>query len=240
MIESARLLEFLAPQGFQIAWEKWAGRWQFNYDFVRASPIDGIYEHIDVDSMGKRGKVAYCRVWVSPVRGHRLLFKPSPEVDEFLAELNDPVTGRSCVIEGRSEAIAWERQVVQVAPERVRSLAGQHAEQIALQTTSERQAAREYARRIRQLSDETVMEYLAYQLGCRATPSQKELARGFDAGFVSGDVQYACECAAIGVALFGAEVDAAYGGFTDEPTHKSLELKIRLNITADILRLGEP
>jgi hypothetical protein len=239
MIESARLLDLLAPHGFQIAWEKWAGR-QFNYDFVRPSSVDGVYEHVDVDSMGKRGEVAYCRVWVSPVRGHRLHFKPSPEVDEYLAELIDPATGRSRVIESRSDAIAWEQQVAHVAPERVRSLAQRHAEQMALQTASERQAASEYARRIRQISEEPVMEYLAYQLGCRATPSQQQLARGFDAGFVSGDVQYACECAAIGVALFGAEVDAAHHGFTDELARKSLELKVRLNITADILRLGEP
>ena len=237
MIESGRLLDLLWPAGFQLAWEKWLGR-QFNLDFVRPSPVDGIYEHVDVDSMGKRGEMAYCRVWVSPVRGHRLHFKPSPEVDEYLAELGNPATRQTQVITSPSEAIDWEKRVASVAPKLARSLATTHAEPMALQTASARRAAREYARRIREISGEAVMEYLAYQLGCRTTPGQQQRAAQLSAGGVSGEVGYACRCAALAVAQFGAEIDAEHGGFTDEPARKSTELKLRLNITADILRFG--
>lgn len=239
MVKSKRLLELLSPHDFQLAWEGWLGR-QFNYDFVRPSLVDGIYEHVDVDSMGKRGEVVYCSVWVSPVRGHRLHFKPSPEVDEYLGELRDPATGKDQQIESRSDAIAWERRVAQVAPGRARALAEQQARSMAHETAAAREAAKEYARRIREISDDQVMEYLAYQLHCRLTPAQQQQAGRFDAGGVSGDVRYACECAAIAVVLFGAEIDAEHGGFADEPASRSIDLKLRLNITADIVRLGVP
>lgn len=237
MIDGGRLLDLLSPDGFQLAWEKWLGR-QFNFDFVRPSPVDGIYEHVDVDSMGRQGEMVYCRIWVSPVRGHRLHFKPSPEIDEYLEQLSDPVTRRAQEIKSPSEAIDWERRVASVAPERARLLAETHAGQMALETASARRAATEYARRIREISDETVMEYLAYQLNCRTTAAEQQQAARFNAGGVSGEVAYACACAALAVARFGAEIDAEHGGFTEASASKSIELKLRLNITADILRLG--
>ncbi|OAI57789.1 hypothetical protein AYO47_07600 [Planctomyces sp. SCGC AG-212-M04] len=196
-----------------------------------------MFEHIEIDSSGKRGEMVYCKVWVSPVRGHRLYFKPSPEVDEFLTELVDPAAGCT-FIESHSAAIAWELRVAQVAPERVRALALVHAPQLALQTGAAREAALKYARRIREISDEAVMEYLVCELSRRARPDQLRQADRFQAGGTRYDVIDASRCAAIAVAMFGPEMDAEHGGFADEPASKSCELKLRLNIAADILRLG--
>jgi hypothetical protein len=238
MIDVARLLALLAPHGFQLAWEHWLGR-QFHFDFVRPSVVDGVFEHIAIDSMGKRGEAVYCSVWVSPLRGHRIHFKPSPEVDEVLVELGDSAGQASTSIESRSDAIAWELRVAEVAPERVRDLAQRHAQQVALQTASARQAALEYVRRVREMSDERVMEYLAYQLRSRATPAQQQLANRFRPwGAPWDDVQEASEAAGVAIALFGADVDPEQGGFAEEPARKSPELKLRLNIVADLLRRG--
>jgi hypothetical protein len=97
----------------------------------------------------------------------------------------------------------------------------------------------EYARRIREISDEPVMDYLAYQLRSRATPAQQQQADRFRPWGASwDDVQEASECAAVAIALFGAEIDREHGGFADESGRKSCELKLRLNIAADILRHG--
>lgn len=240
MIAVERLIELLSPHGFQLAWERWLGR-QFNFDFVRPSPLAGVFEHVDIDSMGKRGEAVYSRVFVSPLRGHRIQFKPSPEVDELLMELGDCSTDRGYrLIENLSDAIDWERRVAKVAPERVRTLARKHAQEVALQTASARKSAIEYTRRIREISDEPVMEYLAYHLSCRITPAQQRQAEQFNAGGVWGEVQDATKVAAIAVAIFGAEIDPEHGGFIEEPARKSRELKLRLNISADILRFGMP
>ena len=168
MIDVLRLSEILAPDGFQLAWEHWLGR-QFHYDFVRPSVVDGVFEHIAIDSQGKRAEAVTCSVWISPLWGHRIHFKPSPEVDEVLVELGDFAPDRAYAeIESQTDAIAWERHVAEVAPQRARALAQKHAQQVADQTAAARKAALEYARRIRELSDEPVMEYLSYQLSTRA------------------------------------------------------------------------
>jgi hypothetical protein len=237
MIEVGRLLELLSPHSFQLAWERWLGR-QFHFDFVRPSVVDGVFEHIAIDSMGKQGEAVWCSVWVSPLRGHRIHFKPSPEVDEVLVELGNFAGQASTLIESPSDAIAWELRVANIAPECVRNLAQKYAQQVALQTAPARKAAMEYTRRVREITDEPVMEYLEYQLRCRATPAQQQQADRFNPGGVWGDVQDASKCAAIAIALFGTEIDPEYGGFADEPASKSTELKLRLNITADMLRLG--
>lgn len=238
MIHHERLLTRLSPHGFQLAWEQGAGQ-QPNFDYVRPSPVEGVFEHIDVDSKGKRGEAVYCLVWVSPVRGHRLRFKPSPEVDEYIEELGDVAAGLSyTVVKTRVDAITWESRVEQIAPERARGLALKHAGEVAAQTCDARRAAREYTRRLRKITDEPVMDYLAYQLSGRATPAQRQHAGRLDPGGVSGEVNYACQAAALGVAMFGAEVDPEYDGFATEPARKSVELKLRLNIAADLLRLG--
>jgi hypothetical protein len=239
MIEAKRLLEDLSPQGFQLAWEYWIGR-QLHCDFVRPSMVDGVFEHIAIDGSGSRGEAVTCTVWVSPVRGHRLHFKPAPEVDEVLVELGNSAPGRAFTeIETPSEATAWELRVAEVAPERVRSLAQKHAREIAIQTSAARKSAMEYVRRIRAMSDDPVMEYLAYQLSCRATPTQLQQAGEWNPGGVWDEVQDACRCAAIAVSMFGLEIDAEHGGFVDEPASKSCELKLRLNIAADMLRCGK-
>lgn len=238
MIEVRRLLEMLSPSGFQLAWEHWLGR-QYHFDFVRPSPVDGVFEHIAIDSMGKRGETVYCSVWVSPLRGHRIHFKPSPEVDEVLVELGDGAGRASTMIARPSVAIAWELRVAEIAPVRGRNLAQRHAQQVALQTVSARQAAIEYTRRIREISDERVMEYLTYQLRCRATIAQQHRADRFRPwGAPWDDVQEASEAAAIAIALFGAAIDPGHGGFADESASKSVDLKLRLNLVADMLRLG--
>jgi hypothetical protein len=160
-------------------------------------------------------------------------------VDEFLAELGETARGYT-EISSSSDANAWEQRVAQIAPERVRQLARKHAQQLALETAPARNAAMEYVRRIREISDEPVMEYLEYQLRSRSTLAQQQLADRFSAGGVPYDVQDASKCAAFAVALFGAEIDAEHGGFAEEPANKSRELKLRLNIAADMLRLGKP
>jgi hypothetical protein len=237
MIDVRRLSEILAPDGFQLAWEHWLGR-QFHYDFVRPSVVDGVFEHIAIDSQGKRAEAVTCSVWISPLWGHRIHFKPSPEVDEVLVELGDFAPDRAYAeIESQTDAIAWERRVAEVAPQRARALAQKYAQQVAVQTAAARKAALEYTRRIRELSDEPVMEYLSYQLSTRATPAQRQQADRFRPWGASwDDVQEACECAAYAIALFGTEVDAEHGGFVDEAGRKSCELKLRMNIAADMLR----
>ena len=240
MIEVERLLALLSPHGFQLAWEQWLGR-QFNFDFVRPSPVDGVFEHVDIDSMGKRVEAVYCRVFLSPLRGHRIHFKPSPEVDELIMELGDSVPNRGYkVIESQSQAIDWEQRVAQVAPQRVRALAQKYAQQLALETASAQQAAAEYTRRVREITDEPIMEYLTYQLSRRLNPDQVQQAKRFSAGGVGADVQEASQAAAIAVMLFGTEVDPEHGGFVDDETRKSSELKLRLNIAADMLRRSVP
>lgn len=238
MIELRRLRELLSPHGFQLAWEHWLGR-QFHFDFVRPSEVEGVFEHIAIDSMGSRGEAVYSSLWVSPLWGHRIHFKPSPEVDEVLVELGDVAGQAAALIKSPSDEIAWEMRVAEIAPQRLRNLASRHAQQIVLQTSAARRAAIAYVKRIRELSDERVMEYLVYQLRSRATPAQQQLADRFRPwGAPWDDVQEACEAVAIAIAMFGAEIDPEYGGFAGESARKSYELKLRLNIAADILRQG--
>jgi len=243
MIEANRLLEILAPQRFQLAWEHWVGR-QFDFDFVRSSSADGVFEHIEINSQGKRGEAVSCRIWVSPLRGHRVHFKPSPDVDELLLEICDCMPDRAyTLIESASDAANWEVRVGNVAPARAKNLAQKHALDIADQTDCQRKAALKYVERIRQVSDEPVMEYLANQLRSRATPDEEreanrlgELARipPLD------DVNDAIECAAIAIALFGSAIDAEHGGFRGESPSRNRDLRLRLDITADRLRNGLP
>ncbi len=177
---SPRLQKRLAPQGFELAWDRSLER-QPNFDFVRPSPVEGVFEHIELDSMGRRGESVYCRVWVSPVRGHRLRFKPSPEVDELILELGDVSAGLGhSVVKTRAEAIVWESRVERIAPERARGLAARHAEEVAALTGDARRAALKYARRLREITDEPVMDFLAYQLSCRSTSAQREHAGRLD------------------------------------------------------------
>lgn len=234
MIDRQRMLKRLTPDGFVLSWESWLGP-QFNFDYVRPSFIEGVFEHIDVDSMGRFGESVYCKLWVSPVRGHRLYFKPSPEVEEHLWDPADPGISYA-VIKDAERADAWELKTVEVAPNRVRELALKHAENMAIETAAARKSAIEYARRIREISTESVMEYLEYQLSCRITPVQKQHADRLKAGGVFNEVAYATQCAAMAVALYGHEVDPEHNGFSEEPAIKSNELKLRLNITADLLR----
>lgn len=233
MISADRLEVLLASERFVLSWKSWLGK-QFNYDFVRPSQSDGVYEHIDVDSMGKRGEAVYARLWLSPVRGHRLHYKPSPEIDELLIELGDPGLGYRR-ISSLAEAKSWERQLALIALGRVRAMAEQHAERLAQETATARIAAKEYVRRIREMTDESEMEYLSTQLRNRASTAQRSQADRFSAG-ISGEGAYAGECACLAVALFGKEVDPDQGGFVDDSQRQSAELKLRLNIIADLLR----
>ncbi len=243
MINASRLLEILAPQRFQLAWERWSGR-QFNFDFVRSSLANGVFEHIEIDSQGKRGEAVFCRVWVSPLKGHRVHIKPSPDVDEPLLEICDCLPDRAySLIECASAARSWELRVGSIAPPRVSNLAQKHAQEIADQTEAPRRAAVQYVDRIRQISDEPVMQYLANQLRSRATPDQEhEASRLGELARVPplNDVNDAIECAAIAIALFGPVVDGEHGGFRGESPSRNQGLRLRLHITADRLRTGLP
>ncbi|MFO1062529.1 MAG: hypothetical protein U0892_01475 [Pirellulales bacterium] len=86
MIDPNELARHLALKGFRLGWDGSIGR-QFNYVFVRLAPIIGVYEQIDIDSMGRHGESVYCHVRISPVRGHCMLFKATPEIDELVVEL---------------------------------------------------------------------------------------------------------------------------------------------------------
>jgi hypothetical protein len=243
MIKANRLLELLSPQEFQLAWEHWIGR-QFHFDFVRETIVNGVFEHIEISSQGKRGEAVSCRIWISPLRGHRVRFKPSPDASELILELCDCMPDRAyTVIECVSDASSWEMRVADIAPQRARNLAKKNALDIADKTACQRNAAQQYVERIRQISDEPVMEYLAYQLRSRATPEQEhEINRlaGLARIPSSDDVNDAIECGAIAIVLFGSAIDADQNAFHAESPTWNRELRMRLDIIADELRRGLP
>jgi hypothetical protein len=243
MIKANRLLTLLSPQRFELAWEHWIGR-QFDFDFVRASSIEDVFEHIEINSQGKRGEAVSCGIWVSPLKRHRVHFIPSPDVDEFLVELCACMPERSyTLIENESDAKNWETQVADLAPTRVYDLAQKHGQIIADQTKAQRRAAKEYLQCIREITDEPVMEYLAYQLRSRATPNeQREADRMAQLACMPplDDVNEAIACAALAIAMFGSTIDQEHHGFRGESPNGNRELRLRLDIIADRLRSGRP
>ena len=238
MINADRVLN-LATDGFELAWEKWLGR-QFNYNFVRSSELNGVFEHVDIDSAGKHGEAVYCHVVLSPLRGHQIQFKPTPEVDQFMFELADPESDRGyTLIESTEDAMHWEARVADIAPARVCALAKQHAEDVVQQTASARVSAQEYVRHIREFSDERVMEYLAVQMRAGRAPEKSSQSEKFSGLMTSqDDLADGLECASLAISRFGPEVDPDNDGFRGESASQNRELRLRLDITADLLRHG--
>ncbi|MFN3149157.1 hypothetical protein [Bremerella sp.] len=222
-----------------MAWEKWLWR-QFNFDFVRLSKWDGVFEHIDIDSSGKKGEAVVCRVFLSPLLGHRIHFKPSPEIEEFVFELADPKWDhRYTLIESDEDAATWEERVADIAPPHVCDLANQHGEEMALQTMVARASAQRYVQRIREFSTEPVMEYLAVQLKSGRAPVAMINSIKFGGLMTSqDDLSDAMECASFAISKFGMEVDPDHNGFQGESKSRNRELRLRLDITADLLRNG--
>ena len=238
MIKAKRLAERLAPQDFELAWEYWLGR-QFHYGYSRPSSEEGVFEHIHVNCAGKRGEAVWCDIVVTPLRAHEFQFKPSPRVDDVITELADAGSdGAHAEIETTDAAIEWESRIAEIAPPRVRALALEHALSISHSTAVARRSAAEYVRLIRAFSDETVLEYLAVQLGSGRAPD-KGLTDPFPGLMIcQGDLKDAQECASSSITMFGAQVDPEHDGFHDYETQRTTDYKLRVALIADLLRNG--
>ena len=238
MIKAKRLAKSLEPQGFELVWEFFLSR-QIHLSYCRPSPADGVFEHIRVEAAGKRGEAVSCSVVITPLRAQEFGFKPCPRIDDVLTELAATGSDRGYAeIESKESAIAWEGRVAKIGPERVRGLAKRHADPMSQSTANARDAAREYVRRIRKFSDETVLEYLAVQLSSARAPAKGQAEPFPGLMICQGDLRDAQECAALGIAMFGAEVDPQQKGFVDDNAKRSTDYKLRAALIADLLRNG--
>lgn len=238
MIKADRLSNLLNPHQFELVWEYWLGP-QLHYGFARPSEVQGIFEHINIESLGKRGEAVYCEIVASPLRAHALQFKPAPRVDEVIVELGDAHPDRGYTeIETTDQAKSWETRVAEIAPSRARELANQHAESLAGSTALAREAAVEYVRLIRAFSDEPVLEYLAVQMQSGRAP-EKGLSGEFTGLMVSqDDLRDAFECATLAIRTFGSKVDPDHDGFQEADARKSTDFKLRIDLITDLLRNG--
>ncbi|MCR9197650.1 MAG: hypothetical protein NXI04_03305 [Planctomycetaceae bacterium] len=238
MIDSKRLETLLKPNGFEIVWVYQLSR-QLHLAYCRTSEADGVFEHVRVESAGKKGESVWCDLVVTPLRAQEFDFKPCPRFDDVLTELAPAGSTRAAVdIRTNEEAIEWEKRIAEIATARVRTLAEQHAEAVSQATAVARHAAAKYIRLIREFSDERTLEYLAVQLDSGRAPAKGQSDPFPGLMLCQGDLQDAKECAALAINKFGALVDPDSNGFQTDELRRTTEYKLRVCLVADLLRNG--
>jgi hypothetical protein len=226
MVNAQRLLELLAPRGFESTPHS-----HERLCFSRVTCRADLFEQIHVGSAGNKGEVAWASVVTSIAKG-ACSFEGLME-ERPLLEIASNVERGWCEFKEPADVISWEKRLASVAPLRAAEFAAVNGENLLRRTKVLRSVANKYADHVRAHTAERNADYLEYQLSKLATVEQRREASRLADLSAAGDSSY--QAAALALVLYSDQVEGTrdkYQGISPSNDHEFLRL---ITVLADRL-----
>jgi len=225
LIRPRRLEKLLCPEGFHLEEIRQRER---TIIYARPCTLPDLTEAITIAcDPTRRGEKVFAQLEVFVGHGYAGVSE-----SEFLAEAGD------VLLRSPEEAIAWERRLAEVAPARAAQFAKSKGPELLARTAAGRAAARRY---LELMGGQRDLDELERALAERSTAAQKaeaeRLARATGVMCVPGG-QRVFDLAALGMVVFGDEVEGRKEPFTGIVPMNDTEFIIRIRFLVHLLTMG--